>query len=128
MVGAVIFIIWAHRMVQIMNFDIKTFSIHALELKLWLFEVCTGSHAFAMFAHKKITGVWGTLTTLYRTLYTWQFPALWGSGVQLVPLCVYKAPTSGTAILCFAGQLSNGMCKQAVALKCSIQFRLYYEV
>ena len=43
-------------MVQIMDFDIKTFSIHALELKLWLFKVCTGSHAFAMFAHKKNYG------------------------------------------------------------------------
>ena len=65
--------------------------------------------------------MWGMLMTLYRTLYTWQFPAWWGSSVQLVPLCVYKAPTSGTrliAILCFAGQLSNGMCKQAMALKC----------
>ena len=37
-------------MVQIMTFDIKIF---ALELKLWLFEVCIGSHSLAMFAHKK---------------------------------------------------------------------------
>ena len=32
-------------------------------------HVGIGSHAFAMFAHKKITGVRGTLTTLYQTLY-----------------------------------------------------------
>ena len=32
--------------------------------------VCIGSHAFAMFAHKKkITGARGTLTTLYQILY-----------------------------------------------------------
>ena len=45
--------IWARRMVQITNFDIKTVSIHTLELKLWLFEVYLGSHSLAMFAHKK---------------------------------------------------------------------------
>ena len=44
--------IWACRMVQITNFDVKTL-IHALELKLWLFEVCIGSHLLAMFAHTK---------------------------------------------------------------------------
>ena len=39
-------------MAQIMNFDRATFLIHALELKLWLFEVCIGSHSLAMFAKK----------------------------------------------------------------------------
>ena len=47
--------------------------IHTLELKLRHFEVspyvCIGSHAFEMFAHKKITGTRGMLTTLYQTLY-----------------------------------------------------------
>ena len=62
-------------MAQITNFDRETFLIHALELKLWLFEVCIGSHSLAMFAKKflrarriNFTGVRGTLTTLYRTL------------------------------------------------------------
>ena len=60
--------------------------IHTLELKLRHFEVspyvCIGSHAFAMFAHKKITGARGTLTTLYQTFYIWVFGcllALYGS-------------------------------------------------
>ena len=39
-------------MAQITNFDRETFLIHALELKLWLFEVCIGSHSLAMFAKK----------------------------------------------------------------------------
>ena len=39
-------------MAQITNFDQETFLIHALELKLWLFEVCIGSHSLAMFAKK----------------------------------------------------------------------------
>ena len=42
-------------MAQITNFDRETFLIHTLELKLWLFEVCIGSHSLAMFA-KKIYG------------------------------------------------------------------------
>ena len=54
-VGTVIFI-WARRMVQITNFNVKTFLIHALELKLWLYEVCIESHSLAMFAHKKCYG------------------------------------------------------------------------
>ena len=37
-------------MAQITNFDRETFLIHTLELKLWLFEVCIGSHSLAMFA------------------------------------------------------------------------------
>ena len=45
---------------------------------------------------------------------------IWGS-VHLLPVCVYKAPTSATrliAILCFAGQFSmQWQCKQEVALK-----------
>ena len=48
-------------------------------------------------------------------------PAQWCSSVQLLPVCVYMALTSAIrliTILCFAGQ-----CKQAVALKCIIQFR-----
>ena len=53
------------------------------------------------------------------------------SSVQLLPVCVYMAPTSATwliAILCFAGQLSmQWQCKQAVALKCIIQFRYITE-
>ena len=44
-----------------------------------------------------------------------------------VAVCVYMAPTSVAwliSILCFAGQLSMQLqCKQAVALKCIIQFR-----
>ena len=51
MVGTVCFI-WARRMAQITNFDRETFLIHALELKLWLFEICIGSHSLAMFAKK----------------------------------------------------------------------------
>ena len=39
-------------MAQITNFDRETFLIHTLELKLWLFEVCIGSHSLAMFAKK----------------------------------------------------------------------------
>ena len=42
-------------MAQIMNFDREIFLIHALELKLWFFEVCIGSHSLAMFA-KNFTG------------------------------------------------------------------------
>ena len=41
-------------MAQITNFDRETFLIHALELKLWLFEVCIGSHSLAMFAKKNL--------------------------------------------------------------------------
>ena len=52
-VGTVNFI-WARRMAQITNFDRETFLIHALELKLWLFEVCIGSHSLAMFAKKNL--------------------------------------------------------------------------
>ena len=51
-------------MVQITSLDIKIFLIHALALKLWLFEVCIGSHSLAMFALRKFTGVQGTLKTL----------------------------------------------------------------
>ena len=39
-------------MAQITNFDREIFLIHALELKLWLFEVCIGRHSLAMFAKK----------------------------------------------------------------------------
>ena len=62
-------------MAQITNFDRETFLIHTLELKLWLFEVCIGSHSLAMFAkkflrarEKNFTGARRTLTTLYRRL------------------------------------------------------------
>ena len=62
-------------MAQITNFDRETSLIHTLELKLWLFEVCIGSHSLAMFAKKflrangiNFTGARGTLTTLYQTL------------------------------------------------------------
>ena len=75
-------------MAQITNFDRETFLIHALELKLWLFEVCIGSHSLAMFAKKilrahgiNFTGARGTLTAL----------AVW------VPACIvwlYYAPSS----------------------------------
>ena len=34
------------------RFDRETFFIQTLELKLWLFEVCIGSHSFAMFDKK----------------------------------------------------------------------------
>ena len=61
-------------MAQITNFDQETFLIHALELKLWLFEVCIGRHSLAMFpknilrAHRiNLTGARGTLTP-YQTL------------------------------------------------------------
>ena len=39
-----------------MNFDRETFLIHALELKLWLFEVCIGSHSLANVCQKNFTG------------------------------------------------------------------------
>ena len=62
-------------MAQIMNFDREIYLIHALESKLWLFEVCIGSHSLAMFAKKilrahgkNFTGARGTLTTHYQTL------------------------------------------------------------
>ena len=55
-------------------------------------------------------------------------PAQWCSSVQLLPVCVYMAPTSATwlvAILCIAGQLPmQWQYKQAVALKCIIKFRV----
>ena len=54
-------------------------------------------------------------------------PAPWCSSVQLLHICIYKAPTSAIwliAILCFAGQLSmQWQHKQAVALKYTIQFK-----
>ena len=56
--------IWARRMAQITNFDRKTFLIHALELNLWLFEVCIGSHSLAMFAKKVLRARGINLTTL----------------------------------------------------------------
>ena len=43
-------------MAQITNFERETFLIHALELKLWLFEVCIGSHSLATFGKKIFTG------------------------------------------------------------------------
>ena len=48
-----------------------------LRIRLSSSYVCIGSHAFAIFAHKKNTGAQGTLTTLYRT---WLF-ALYGSTI-----------------------------------------------
>ena len=70
-------------MAQITNFDREIFLIHALELKLWLFEVCIGSHSLAMFAKKilwaraiNFTGARGTLTTLYQTLFILLFGCL----------------------------------------------------
>ena len=84
-------------MARIMNFDRETFLIHALELKLWLFEVCIGSHSLAMFAKKflrangiNFTGARGTLTTLYRTLCILLFGcllALYGSTMHPARLC-----------------------------------------
>ena len=84
-------------MAQITNFDRETFLIHALELKLWLFEVCIGSHSLAMFAKKflrangiNFTGARGTLTTLYRTLCILLFGcllALYGSAMHPARLC-----------------------------------------
>jgi hypothetical protein len=45
------------------------FALRIKDMALWSSPyVCTGSHTHAMFAHKKIMGVQGTLTTLYRTL------------------------------------------------------------
>ena len=86
MVGTVSFI-WARRMAQITNFDRETFLIHTLELKLWLFEVCIGSHSLVMFAKNflrvrgiNFTGARGTLTTLYQTLCI--YTAVW------VPACI----------------------------------------
>ena len=80
-------------MAQIMNLDRETFLIHALELKLWLFEVCIGSHSLAMFAKKflwangiNFTGARGTLTTLYRTLFGCLL-ALYGSTMHPARLC-----------------------------------------
>ena len=88
MVGTVSFI-WARKMAQITNFDRDTFLIHTLELKLWLFEVCIGSHSLAMFAkkflrvrEKKFMGARRTLTTLYQRLCILRFGcllALYGS-------------------------------------------------
>ena len=84
-------------MAQITNLDRETFLIHALELKLWLFEVCVGSHSLAMFAKKilrareiNVTGAQGTLTTLYRTLCILLFGcllALYGSTMHPARLC-----------------------------------------
>ena len=84
-------------MAQIMNFDRETFLIHTLELKLWLFEVCIGSHSLAMFAkkilqarEKNFTGARRTLTTLYRTLCMLLFGcllALYGSTMHPARLC-----------------------------------------
>ena len=77
-------------MAQITNFDRETFLIHALELKLWLFEVCIGSHSLAMFSKKIFTGARGTLTTLYRTLCILLFGcllALYGSTMDPARLC-----------------------------------------
>ena len=58
--------------------------------------------------------------------------AQWCSSVQLLPVCVYKAPTSAAwliTILCFAGRLSSEEAgEQAVALKCLIQFACRYIV
>ena len=95
-VGTVSFI-WARRMAQITNFDRETFLIHALELKLWLFEVCIGSHSLAMFAKKflrvrgiNFTGARGTLTTLYQTLCILLLGcllALYGSTMHPARLC-----------------------------------------
>ena len=85
MVGTVSFI-WARRMAQITNFDRETFLIHALELKLWLFEVCIGSHSLAMFAKKNLRArginlmdARGTLTTLFPNIV---HTAVW------VPACI----------------------------------------
>ena len=95
-VGTVSFI-WARRMAQITNFDRETFLIHTLQLKLWLFEVCIGSHSLAMFAkkflrarEKKFTGARRTLTTLYRRLCILLFGcllALYGSTTHPARLC-----------------------------------------
>ena len=84
-------------MAQITNFDRETFLIHALELKLWLFEVCIGSHSLAMFAKKSLrangihfTGARGTWTTLYRTSCILLFGcllALYGSTMHPARLC-----------------------------------------
>ena len=71
--------------------------VHTLELKLQRFKVfpyvCIGSHAFAIFAHKKITGPPGTFTTLYQTLYIlWVFGcllALYGSTMHPAYVVVF---------------------------------------
>jgi hypothetical protein len=47
-----------------------------LRISYGTLHVCIGSHAFAMFAHKKITGARGTLTTLYLTWRILLFVAL----------------------------------------------------
>ena len=87
----------ARRMAQITNFDQETFLIHTLELKLWLFEVCIGSHSLTMFAKKflrahriNFTGARGMLTILYRTLCILLFGcllALYGSTMHPAQLC-----------------------------------------
>ena len=85
-------------MAQITNFDRETFLIHTLELKLWLFEVCIGSHSLAMFTkkvlrarEKKFTGARRTLTTLYRRLCILLFGCLfalyYGSTTHPARLC-----------------------------------------
>ena len=84
-------------MAQITNFDRETFLIHTLELKLWLFEVCIGSHSLAIFAKKillvrriNFTGVQRTLMTLYQTLCILLFGcllALYGSTMHPARLC-----------------------------------------
>ena len=84
-------------MAQITNFDREIFLIHTLELKLWLFEVCIGSHLLAMFAkkilrarEKSFTGARRTSTTLYRTLCILLFGcllALYGSTMHPARLC-----------------------------------------
>ena len=61
-------------------------------------HVCIGSHAFAMFAHKKFLRVLVTLTTLYRTLRILLFGCL-------LSLCGHNmhVPTlSNTSRLCGA--------------------------
>ena len=84
-------------MAQITNFDRETFLIHTLEVKLWHFEVCIGSHSLSMFAKKflrangiNFTGARGTLTDLYQTLCMLLFGcllALYGSTMHSARLC-----------------------------------------
>ena len=65
-------------MVQITNLDVKTFSIHTLQLKLWLFKVCIGSHSLARFAHKKVYGSAGYVDDPLPNMHI----AIW------VPACI----------------------------------------
>ena len=90
-------------MAQITNFDRETFLIHTLELKLWLFEVCIGSHSLAMFAQKIFTGkrkkFYGRAAYVDDPLPKIVHIAVW------VPACIvwlYSNYASSSTVWCFS--------------------------